>query len=204
LEKLFWFKITEMKQIVFVTGNQLKILHANEVLNKFGYEVVQKKAELIEPREEDPERVVIEKATQAFEVLKTPLIVEDSGIFIAALNGFPKTMVKFAESTIGISGILKLMEGKDDRSAEFRQSLAYMSSEMSAPKVFSYVDGGYRVAEKIQDGENSYFEFNKILIPPGENKTLSTFSKEWCAKRDAQANKGNIHYEQLARWLDSL
>jgi XTP/dITP diphosphohydrolase len=190
-----------VKKIVFVTGNKLKILHANEVLSIFGYEVRQKKVEMIEPREEDPEKVVVEKARQAYEKLKMPLIVEDSGIFIKALGGFPKTFVKFTENTIGITGILKLMEGQTDRMAEFRQSLAYISPDNPAPEVFSYIDGGYMVATKIWDGENGDFGFNKILIPPGENKPLCTFSKQWCAKRDARANKGKIHYEQLARWL---
>lgn len=191
-----------MKQIIFVTGNKTKVLHANEVLEKFGYQAVSEKMNLIEPREEEPEKVAAEKALQAFAKLSKPLIVEDAGIFIKALGGFPKTFVHFAQDTIGMSGILKLMEGIKDRSAEFRQSLAYIEPGMNTPIVFSYVDGGYAVSEKIFEAEDRA-EFDKILIPPGEKATLSMFTKEENAARDAKNNQGKIHYEQLALWLSN-
>ena len=166
-----------MKNITFVTGNKTKILHANEALAKFGYLVVPEKLLLTEPREENPQEVVIEKAIQAFKQIGKPLIVEDSGIFIRALKGFPKTFIRFAEDTIGMAGILKLMEGIEDRNAEFRQSLAYIEPGMEKPKVFSYIDGGYTVADKIYNSDKSedYGEFDRILIPPNENVPLCMF-----------------------------
>jgi XTP/dITP diphosphohydrolase len=192
------------KKIIFVTGNPVKILHANTALKNLGFSVVGQKLEIIEPREEEPERVVIEKAVQAFQQLKKPLIVEDSGIFISALGGFPKTFVHFALNTLGVKNILKLMEGMENRSAEFRQSLAYVEPGMAEPKVFSYIDGGFTLADRVwEDKVNDSGEFDKVLIPPGESKPLSMFSKEWRAKRDAEQNKGAIHYEQLAYWLKS-
>jgi len=193
-----------MKQIIFVTGNQLKVLYANTVLNQFGFEVIGKKLEIIEPREEEPEKVVIEKAMQAFKKIKQPLIVEDSGIFIKALNGFPKTFVHFALDTIGIQNILKMMEGVEDRSVEFRQSLAYFESGMTEPIVISYVDGGFSMADKIwANPDYDSGDFDKVLIPPGQTQPLCMFSQEWRANRDATQNKGRIHYEQLGRFLIS-
>ena len=194
-----------IKQICFVTGNKSKVLHAKVALEEFSIDVTSQKLEMIEPREEEPEMVAIEKAIQAFEQIKMPLIVEDSGIFITALNGFPKTFVHFVESTIGIKNILKMMEGIKDRSVEFRQSLAYIGPNMDKPIVFSYIDGGYRLADKIWEEkyESLFGEFDKILIPQNETKPLCTFSKEWRAKRDTESNKGNIHYHQLAHWLSS-
>ncbi|MEK6818361.1 MAG: non-canonical purine NTP pyrophosphatase, partial [Nanoarchaeota archaeon] len=128
--------------------------HANTALKKLGFGVVGQKLDIIEPREEDPEKVVIEKAVQALQQLKKPLIVEDSGIFIEALNGFPKTFVHFALDTLGIKNILKLMDGVENRNAEFRQSLSYIEPGMNEPKVFSYVDGGFTLADRIwEDGE---------------------------------------------------
>lgn len=192
------------ENIIFVTGNPVKILHANIALKDLGFSVVGQKLEIIEPREEEPEKVVIEKAVQAFQQLKKPLIVEDSGIFINALGGFPKTFVHFALNTLGIKNILKLLEGIEDRSAEFKQSLAYIEPGMTEPKVFSYIDGGFTLADRVwEDKGNDSGEFDKVLIPPGESKPLSMFSKEWRAKRDAEQNKGTIHYEQFARWLKS-
>lgn len=187
-----------------MTGNEMKVRHANAALGKFGYTFIPKRLDIIEPKEEDPERVVIEKAVQAIQKLNKPLIVEDSGIFIKSLNGFPKTFIHFVESTIGIKNILKMMEGIENRKAEFRQSLAYIEPGMKEPKVFTYIDGGYTLADRIwvpKHGDTG--EFDKIMIPPGETQPLCMFTKEWRAKRDVEANQETIHYQQLARWLES-
>lgn len=189
------------KTITFVTGNKTKILHAQEALKDLGIEVTNIKLSMIEPREENPDKVAIEKAFQALKQVDEPLIVEDSGIFIKALNGFPMTFIHFAEDTIGVAGVLKLMEGISDRSVEFRQSLAYIEPGMDSPQVFSYIDGGYQIADKLWESEYESGEFDKILIPPGESMPLCMFSKEWRAKRDTEANKETIHYRQLATWL---
>ena len=191
-----------IKQIIFVTGNSGKLLHAQVALEEFGIKVISKTLDIIEPREEEPEIVSKEKVLQAFKILKKPLMVEDSGIFISGLNGFPKTFVHFAEDTLGVENIIKMMSGVKDRKVEFRQSLAYIEPGMSEPIVFSYVDKGFTLADHVWDVTSSgWGEFDRIIIPPGEKKALCTFSKEWRAKRDAESNKGNIHYHQLAQWF---
>lgn len=192
------------KEITFITGNQTKVMHANEVFQTFGYTAVARRLYIIEPREEDPMRVAVEKAIQAFRELKKPLMVEDSGIFIRALNGFPKTFIHFVEDTIGISNVLKMMEGITDRYAEFRQALAYIEPGMVEPKVFTYIDGGYTLADKVWIPKyKDVGEFDKILIPPAQTRPLCVFTKEWRAKRDNEANQSTIHYKQLAEWLGS-
>jgi len=174
-------------------------------VEKFGLIFVSQKLDIIEPREETPDDIVVEKALQAIKILKKPLVVEDSGIFIESLNGFPKTFIHFVESTIGINNLLKMMEGVKNRKAEFRQSLAYIKPGMKKPIVFSYIDGGYTLADKAWIPKYEYTgEFDRILIPPGENKPLCMFSKEWRAKRDVDANQETIHYRQLADYLTSI
>lgn len=192
------------RKIIFVTGNEIKVRHANMAVEKFGLMFIPHKLDIIEPREENPDVIVVEKALQAIKILRKPLIVEDSGIFIEALNGFPKTFVHFVESTVGINNILKMMKGVKNRKTEFRQSLAYIEPNMEKPMIFSYIDGGYTLADKVWIPKYEYTgEFDKILVPPGENKPLCMFTKEWRAKRDVDANQETIHYRQLARYLTS-
>lgn len=190
-----------IKKITFITNNQRKLLHAQEVFDGLGWKVVSKKLDLIEPREEDPKKVSVEKAIQAFKMFRQPLMVEDSGIFIKSLNGFPKTFVHFVESSIGVENIVKMMDGVVDRTAEFRQSLSYIEPGMKYPKVFSYVDGGYKIADRVWKPKYKSHEFDRIMIPPGENKPLCMFDKKWRAKRDYESNKGTVHYQQLADYL---
>jgi XTP/dITP diphosphohydrolase len=192
-------------QLLFITGNPTKVRHAEVALSGLDIQVVQKKYSLTEPRLESPEEIVLAKAAEAFSVFNLPLIVEDSGIFITALNGFPKTFVHFAVSTIGVAGIVKLLAGESDRSAEFHQSLAYISPSQPEPRVFSYVDGGYRVADKVWTPEfEDTADFDKILIPPGQDKPLCMFPAAWRAERDTSQNADTIHYRQLARYLSQV
>ncbi|MCQ2086177.1 MAG: non-canonical purine NTP pyrophosphatase [archaeon] len=53
----------------------------------------------------------------------TDFIIDDSGIFIDALNGFPGVYSAYVQKTIGNKGILKLMENREDRRSSFRCSI---------------------------------------------------------------------------------
>ena len=65
------------------------------------------------------------KAEFAYGVLARPLIVDDTGLFIDALGGFPGPCAAYVHDTIGNSGILKLMEGVENHSARFETAIAF-------------------------------------------------------------------------------
>lgn len=111
------------KQIVFVTSNSGKVKSAQRDLK--GVDVIQYSAELIEPRSDDIKEIAKQKVKQAYKIVKKPCIAMDVGFFIDELNGFPRAYVNHALETIGIEGILKLMEGKENRDCKFKECLAY-------------------------------------------------------------------------------
>lgn len=47
-------------------------------------------------------------------------IIDDSGIFVDGLKGFPGVWSAYAQKTIGNKGILKLLSDSENRSARFR------------------------------------------------------------------------------------
>src|SRR5512143_3112551 len=51
--------------------------------------------------------------------LEAPVMIEDAGLFVNALRGFPGVYSAYIQKTIGNPGILKLMEGVKDRDAAF-------------------------------------------------------------------------------------
>ena len=131
-------------EILFATGNSNKVSEASLVLAKFGHTVSQlkidgKTLDFSEPQADEIEEVAISKSLQARDFVvgtnfeKSAILVEDSGLFINSLNGFPGPYSSFVKRKIGLQGILDLLETKDERIAEYR-AVAILSTN----ETFSY------------------------------------------------------------------
>ena len=53
-----------------------------------------------------------------------PIFVEDSGLFIHILNGFPGPYSAYVFDTLGLRGIINLMRNIEDRKAYFQSTIA--------------------------------------------------------------------------------
>ncbi len=153
--------------IAFATGNNGKITEAKEILKNSGIHLIQKDIQLIEPRSESLEKIAIEKAKQACEILKMPVIVEDSGLFIKSLNDFPGTYSHLVYDKISDVGILKLMDNIKDRSTVFKTVIAFASPKRK-PITFNGEQKGTIAFEVTGSGG---FGFDPIFIPEGEKQT---------------------------------
>ena len=111
------------EEIVFVTHNIGKIKSAEKCFKNLKFTTFN--YELDEPRSDDIKEIATAKVKQAYEIVKRPCIALDTDFRIDALNGFPRAFVNFSLDTIGIEGILKLMEGKENRNCAFHECLAY-------------------------------------------------------------------------------
>ena len=114
-----------MKKITYVTGNWAKLASAKQALEPLGYEIDNIKMETPEIQADDVTEVAKYSAKWAAEELKVPVMKNDSGLFVKSLKGFPGVYTHYANDTIGEDGLLKLMEGIEDRSAYFKESIAY-------------------------------------------------------------------------------
>ncbi|MBQ3718174.1 MAG: XTP/dITP diphosphatase [Methanomicrobium sp.] len=117
-----------MKEITVVTGNENK---AREVAAFFEgiCSVDHINMDLTEIQSDDIGQIAHFKAHEAYELLKKPVIVDDTGFFINAFKGFPGAYSAYVLDTIGISGILSLLAGLPDRNGTFVTAIAYADSE---------------------------------------------------------------------------
>lgn len=111
-------------KITFVTGNEHKAQEAAEIFADL-VEIEHVSLEIPELRHESVSEVAAGKAAYAYSVLQRPVIADDTGLFIQALNGFPGTCAAYVQKTIGNNGILNLMAGYANRSASFKTGIAY-------------------------------------------------------------------------------
>jgi septum formation protein len=155
-----------MRTLYYVTGNQGKIdnmnLFLHQITDKISFKML--KLDFEEIKSDSMEDTALNKARTCFEKVKKTVVVNDAGIFIDELNGFPGVNTAFAYKTIGNQGILKLMKGKNNRKGFFQVSLAYISDE-GVEKVFTG-KADIEIAE-FEGGELG-FDWDSIVLGNGE------------------------------------
>lgn len=180
-------------KITLVTGNWAKVALAKTYLEPHGIEVDNVKMDTIEIQADTVEDVAKYSAKWASDELKCNVVKNDTGIMIDALNGFPAAYTHYAQDTIGMDGILKLMEGEENRKARLVQALAYCEYGKE-PIVFTSITEGK--ISKEQSGEYGW-SYDFIFIPEGQTKTLGNFPDD---ERFKMWN--DTGYEQLAEYLE--
>lgn len=184
-----------MKEIIFVTHNKGKVKSAEKYLKDI--KLLTYDYELDEPRSDDITEIAIAKVKQAYEVVKKPCIALDAGFFIKELNGFPRANVNFVLNTIGLEGILKLMEDKEDKFSEFRECLAYYDGKEL--KYFYGVSSG-EISDKILgiNRDEKWSDLWYIFKPEGYDKTLAEMTEK---ERNNRKRYGTTHaMEEFSKW----
>ena len=161
-------------KIVYVTGNRYKVELAKKILEPYGIEIDQKKIYCPELQDDNIEKVSQFSAKYAANELKCAVIKNDSGLCVDALNGFPGPYTSYCEDTITEKGILKLMEGKDNRNANFMEVISYCEP---GKEPISFVSNNLGEISKNEKGEFGW-SYDKIFIPKGQVKTLAELDDE--------------------------
>jgi XTP/dITP diphosphohydrolase len=184
-----------MHRIYFATSNKNKFNEASRILEKYGYELVLFSFEKKELQSTDLGEIALQSALIAYTYVNAPVVVEDSGLFIKALNGFPGPFSSYFYKTIGVRGVLKLMEGVTDRSAYFEAAVAIVMPPFE--RVFKGSVYG-RIADSPRG--TGGFGFDPIFIPENEDKTFAEMSVEEKNKYSHRARA----FEKLGIWLKSI
>ena len=159
--------------ITFITGNEHKVIEAENIFSNDGIELEHIDLGYMEPQD-TLENVARFGARYASRELNKSVIVEDAGLFIRALNDFPGVYSHYVQDTLGNQNVLKLMDGIDDRYAEFRSVIGYCTPN-SEPKVFLG-----RVVGQIAHEERGDlgFAFDPIFYVEEEGKTFGELTTE--------------------------
>lgn len=155
-------------EITFVTTNPGKLVEARKLAEPFGISVVSNDYDSIELQSDDLLEIAKESAKDAFNLIQKPLIVDDSGVFCEALGGFPGPYSAYIYKTIGVDGVLKLLEGKENKKASMISAVAFTDGKET--KTFLGEVKGEIIPEKRGEGG---FGFDPIFVPKGNDKTFS-------------------------------
>jgi len=118
--------------IYFVTSNKGKFAEASGIFAN----LEQRNIGYTEIQADTLEEVAAFGIKEVMERLNGPAMIEDAGLFVQALKGFPGVYSAYVQRTIGNAGILRLMQGMENRKAFFKSVVAYAEAGQD-PVMFS-------------------------------------------------------------------
>lgn len=154
-----------------VTSNRGKFEEFRSALAPLGFEVVRSDADCDEIQADTLEEVVRGCLGQLRREGLEEIVIDDSGLFVHALGGFPGVYSSYALRTIGLDGILRLLERWDDRSAHFECCIG-TSIGGEEFTVTGRSDGAIGLRAAGTGG----FGFDPIFVPSGYDRTFAEIS----------------------------
>ena len=156
-----------MRRIIFASTNASKFKEISLLLRDFGIEIEFLRFRTVEIQSDSLEEIALKKSKVAYEKIGRPLIVEDTGLFIDSLNGFPGPYSSYVLETIGNQGILDLLSNKANRLALFRSVVAFKDRNNNL--TFSGETKGI-ISYHVSKGGWGY---DPIFIPEGSSITYA-------------------------------
>jgi non-canonical purine NTP pyrophosphatase (RdgB/HAM1 family) len=176
--------------LLFLTGNAGKIAGAKLVFP----DIKSLDIDLPEIQSLDPHVVIRHKLLEGLKHHKSELVVEDTSVYIEALNGLPGPLIKWFLESLGNEGLAELALKYDNQTAEVRSIVGYAKS----PDDIRFFEGAQK-GKVVMPRGNAGFGWNPSFQPDGSNKTFAEMS-------DAERSKFSMRtkaFRQLKDYLDS-
>lgn len=187
-----------MKTIYFVTSNNGKLKETKTRLSEVGVNVVQKNLGYPEIQADTLQDVASFGVKHIQKRIDSPFILEDAGLFIDHLNGFPGVYSAYVFYSIGCSGILKLLDGvdTDNRKACFRSVFAY-GEPNKKPRFFV---GECHGRISTQELGNQGFGYDPVFIPDGDARAFAQMDTK---EKNSFSHRGKS-LEKLVEFLKGM
>jgi len=170
------FSVLPERVVLLASRNVHKYMEAKRIFSAHGLSLALLRVKAPEIQSESLEEIAKFRALHVAREWRLPVISEDAGLFVDALRGFPGPYSSYVYKTIGCKGLLKLMEGVEDRSAQFRSAIAYSDGGSGEPLCFV---GAVRGRISTEERGTRGFGFDPIFIPDeGDGRTFAEMSTE--------------------------
>jgi XTP/dITP diphosphohydrolase len=181
------------KVAYFVTSNLHKFQEARRILSEYKIATAKLKVDAIEIQDDSTENIAKYSAQDAVKNCGLPIFVEDAGLFIEALKGFPGPYSKYAYNTVGLKGILKLMKNVTHRNAYFMSVVAFATPEEQPTCFIGKVEGTISLQEQGTKG----FGYDHIFVPlDGYGRTFAEMTTE---EKNSYSHRGEA-LRKFAEW----
>lgn len=155
-------------ELTVVTSNDGKFAEFAESLDLKGLNLTRRREAYPEIQADRLEEVVAFGMQWLRSSIQGDFVIDDSGIFIDSIAGFPGVYSSYVYRTIGLDGILRLLTDDKERSAIFSTVLGL------------FIDGKESIIKGnchgsitlLQRGEGG-FGYDPLFVPDGEDRTFA-------------------------------
>jgi len=155
------------KPLAFVTGNKGKYVEMCHACQPLGIEIEQIELPVHEIQSHDPGAIAMYKAKEAYRLAGRPVVVNDAFWNILALRGFPGAYMRYIDEWFKPEDMLRLMDGKADRTITCIETLVYYDGKRS--KVFTQTFSGQILTEARGTGKT----LQQLVIIDGDDRTIA-------------------------------
>lgn len=155
---------------VLVTGNPGKVAEAQRIL---GFAPPHEGVDLPELQSLDLIEVLRGKGEEAWRRLGRPLVVEETGLELASMNGFPGPLVKWMLEAVGPVGVARAAHALGDAVATAHCALLYRDAERTVIAE-GRAPGRLTVEPRGQEG----FGWDPVFVPEGMERTFAQLSHD--------------------------
>lgn len=154
--------------MIFITGNEEKLREFEEIL---GRKLGNAKLDLEEIQSIDVEEVAEFKAKRAYEILKEPVIVEDTGLYLDRYNGLPGAFIKLVLQKLSNQEFCDAIDG--NRKGVVKTCIVFFDGKDS--KIFIGETRG-EIASSPRGDKG--WGWDNFFIPEGGDKTFAEMEPE--------------------------
>jgi len=162
-------------------------------MREHGYEVEHIKTKYPEIQAETLEETLAPALEWLMERYGRPLFIDDSGLFVDALKGFPGVYSSYVFKTVGCDGILRLMSGVVERGARFECCIGFLEPG-GEPFMVKGVAHGTISHEAAGSGG---FGYDPIFVPEGDTRTYAQID---VAEKNTMSHRGRA----MAKFIEAL
>ena len=164
-----------MENLTYITGNYGKYISVKEKFENIGITINYYKCDLEESNINDIELISKEKARKAYEMLKSPVFVADSGFYIDNYPnnpGYPGAFVKRSGVSSDIELLLKKMKNIKNRSCYFLDCLTFFDGN-DYYQFFGMSKGTLAFESRGTENKKAKSNLWYVFIPNNCSKTLA-------------------------------
>ena len=155
-------------KIRFVSKNQYKIAEVKGMFEETNIEIVPTGVSISEIQSDDIEAIVKDKLMKAFEIVGRPVFVEQTGLYIEQLNGFPGGLTQLFWDKLEADKFSVLFGSGENTNILAKTYIGYCDA-----KRVEIFDGSIQgtIAPKPR-GDRS-FQWDCVFIPEGHTETFA-------------------------------